>query len=84
MSFELGFTKVLPNMKAKTKKKKVSKKKMNVLQKSFHVIKDDEADVDEFISERIDPILEKIAQDGLSSLTAEERKLLEKIGAALL
>ena len=33
---------------------------------------------EEFISEEIDPILDKIAREGMSSLTRTERKILEK------
>ncbi len=32
----------------------------------------------EYVSEKIDPILEKISRHGLGSLTAEERRVLEK------
>ena len=32
---------------------------------------------EEFVSEQIDPILDKIAREGMQSLTRRERKILE-------
>lgn len=39
---------------------------------------DDDLPPDEFISREVDPILDKIAQHGIQSLTERERKILEK------
>jgi rhomboid family protein len=33
---------------------------------------------DQFVEEQVDPILEKIAREGIQSLTKEERRMLEK------
>ena len=69
--------------KAKPKQKNVKPKKktsapMNDNQAKFSVVEEDEDidDVDAFIQDKIDPILEKIATSGMSSLTSKEKKLL--------
>jgi len=41
-------------------------------------IEDDDLPPDEFIKREVDPILDKIAQHGIQSLTDRERKILEK------
>lgn len=53
---------------------------LNNNQANFTVLEEDEEidDVDAFIQEKIDPILEKIATSGMSSLTTKEKKLLEE------
>jgi hypothetical protein len=33
---------------------------------------------DHFISEQVDPILDKISREGIQSLTEEEREILER------
>jgi membrane associated rhomboid family serine protease len=38
---------------------------------------------DEFISERVDPILDKISREGIHSLTRQERKILEQSQAKM-
>lgn len=75
----LGFLK----KKAKPKQKNASPPKpspMNTNQAKFTVLEEEEEidDVDAFIQEKIDPILEKIATSGMSSLTSKEKKLLEE------
>jgi membrane associated rhomboid family serine protease len=40
--------------------------------------KTEEEDTDEFLKAEVDPILEKISAHGIQSLTAKERKILEK------
>jgi hypothetical protein len=40
--------------------------------------KTDEESTDEFLRTEVDPILEKISAHGIQSLTANERKILEK------
>ena len=55
---------------------------MNSHQRNFSVVEDaDEEeevdDVDRYITEKVDPILEKIATSGMSSLTKKEKKILE-------
>ena len=72
------FTWLKPKKKKPTKKAP-KKKPMNALQESFSLINDVEEekdDVDEFIAEKVDPILEKIATSGMNSLTAKEKKIL--------
>jgi len=63
------------NVKQAPKKKPT---KMNTNQANFSLVEDDEEidDVDAFIQDKIDPILEKIATSGMSSLTSKEKKLL--------
>lgn len=77
----LGFLK----KKAKPKQKNVNPNKkpsspQNSYQANFSVLDDEEEidDVDAFIQDKIDPILEKIATSGMGSLTAKEKKLLEE------
>jgi hypothetical protein len=38
---------------------------------------------DQFVEEQVDPILEKIARDGLHSLTKDERRMLERGSAKI-
>ena len=69
--------------KAKPKQKNAGPRKpapLNSNQAKFTLLEDDEDidDVDAFIQDKIDPILEKIATSGMSSLTAKEKKLLEE------
>ena len=46
--------------------------------KQQHVRRERRMSPDEFISEEIDPILEKIAKEGMHSLTRHERRILER------
>ena len=70
--------------KAKPKQKNVQQPpkrkpgRMNTNQAGFSLVDEEEQidDVDAFIQDKIDPILEKIATSGMSSLTAKEKKLL--------
>ena len=39
---------------------------------------------DQFVVEEIDPLLEKISQSGLASLSRRERRLLERAGEKML
>ena len=59
---------------------KVKKQKLNKNQKNFKVHKKDSKPevLDDFISQQIDPILDKIAHTGMSSLTPEEKDILNK------
>ncbi|MCM8541139.1 MAG: rhomboid family intramembrane serine protease [Lentisphaeraceae bacterium] len=68
--------------KAKPKQRNAPPRKSgpkNSNQAKFSIVEDDEDidDVDAFIQDKIDPILEKIATSGMSSLTSKEKKLLE-------
>ena len=38
----------------------------------------EELDTEEYISKEVDPILDKISKQGIQSLTARERRILEK------
>ena len=52
----------------------------NTIQRNFSIVEDNqpiEDDVDSYIKDKVDPILEKIAKSGMSSLTKEEKKILE-------
>ena len=52
----------------------------NTIQRNFQIIDDKEAemgDVDSYIKDKVDPILEKIAKSGMGSLSKAERKILE-------
>jgi len=64
------------------KKKPVKKKapKKNTNQQQFRVVDDEEdiEDVDAYIKANVDPILEKIAQSGMGSLSAQEKKILQQ------
>ena len=54
--------------------------RMNTNQSGFKVLDDEDEDMDDldaYISDKVDPILEKIATSGMSSLTAKEKKILE-------
>ena len=55
--------------------------KMNTHQQNFQLLDEDPEedmdDVDKYIKEKVDPILEKIATSGMNSLTAKEKKILE-------
>ncbi|NQZ56913.1 MAG: rhomboid family intramembrane serine protease [Lentisphaeraceae bacterium] len=75
----VDFLKIFKRGKKKGPAKKKAPK-MNKHQKQFHIVEDEEPieDVDAFIKENVDPILEKIAESGMSSLTAREKKILEK------
>ena len=80
----IDFLKMLKPKQKKSKPSSPPKKKslgrMNTNQAGFSLVDDEEEkmdDVDAFIEEKIDPILEKIATSGMSSLTAKEKKLLE-------
>ena len=53
---------------------------MNTHQMGFEVINDEQEnieDVDKYIKDVVDPILEKIANSGMNSLSAKERKIFE-------
>ena len=68
--------------KAKPKQRNAPPRKSgpkNSNQAKFSIVEDEEDidDVDAFIQDKIDPILEKIATSGMSSLTSKEKKLLE-------
>jgi membrane associated rhomboid family serine protease len=66
--------------KPKPKQKPVSKPRMNTNQQNFQIMDEPEEDVDDvdkYIKEKVDPILEKIATSGMNSLTAKEKKILE-------
>lgn len=64
------------NVKPAAPKQKPTR--MNSNQAGFSIVEEDEEidDIDAFIQDKIDPILEKIATSGMSSLTAKEKKLL--------
>jgi hypothetical protein len=38
---------------------------------------------DQFVEEQVDPILDKIAREGIQSLTKEEKKMLEQGSAKI-
>ncbi|MCM8530923.1 MAG: rhomboid family intramembrane serine protease [Lentisphaeraceae bacterium] len=52
----------------------------NTVQRNFQIVDDEPEgsdDLDAYIQEKVDPILEKIAKSGMSSLTKEEKQILE-------
>ncbi len=68
------------NKKNRTQQKPKKRGRMNTHQLGFEVInegEDDIEDVDKYIKEVVDPILEKIATSGMNSLSAKEKKILE-------
>lgn len=69
----------LGKLKGKPKAKKAPPVKMNKQQQNFQLMtdEDDNEDVDQYIKDKVDPILEKIAQSGMNSLTAKEKKILD-------
>ena len=70
---------LLGSFKRGIRKKKPAKPKMNKFQKNFEVHKKEDSadDVDHYIQKNVDPILEKIAKTGMSSLSPAEKKILE-------
>jgi hypothetical protein len=70
-----------PKKKLKSQQQKPQKSgRMNTYQKGFEVMSEGDEeieDVDKYIKEVVDPILEKIATSGMNSLTAKEKKILE-------
>lgn len=69
-----------PKPKTKDGKTKARPFQPNTIQRNFSIVEDDqpiENDVDSYIKDEVDPILEKIAKSGMSSLTKEEKKILE-------
>lgn len=61
---------------------KTKKSKLNKNQKNFKVVNNEKHEtlepLDDYISAKIDPILDKIAHSGMSSLSKEEKELLNK------
>ena len=80
----IDFLKLLtPKKKPATQNTKTPPRKptrMNTNQSGFKVLDEEDEnmdDLDAYISDKVDPILEKIATSGMSSLTAKEKKILE-------
>ena len=76
-----GFLKPKQKTKQAPKRNIPAPPPMNSNQRNFSVVEDEPEeemdDVDRYITEKVDPILEKIANSGMSSLTSKEKKILE-------
>lgn len=69
-----------PKPRPKNNESKARPFQPNTIQRNFSIVDDEEEikdDVDSYIKDKVDPILEKIATSGMSSLTKEEKKILE-------
>jgi hypothetical protein len=61
-----------------TKQRKFLSKLPGLRRQEPSVSPDEEMDTEEYISKEVDPILDKISKQGIHSLTARERRTLEK------